>query len=140
MRLPIIAAIVIFALAGCASSSPEAVKPTVEESTPSPVSDPLLFCEKLGDSLSDYASFILEAATSDVNMSDFEIQLSRIEAMEEVVPADAKAMLAQYADPVYQIKAVVDAGGGSISFNTDGYKDANLDLMGYCVDAGYNKG
>lgn len=138
MQKMAVSVIALLALAGCTSSSPEIE--TTSEAEESVKSDPMLFCGELGENLNDYASFLADIATADVNLSVYKIQLSRMETLEGLVPSEAKAMLAQYADPVYQIKSVVDAGGGDISFNTDGYKEASTGLIQYCIDAGYSAG
>jgi hypothetical protein len=128
-------AVLLAAFTGCASAEQEPA--AVAEETPKSTIDVMLFCERFGENLTDYSGFILTLVTADVDLAEHRIQSLRIQAMEDVVPADAKTLLAQYADPVYQIQAVIDSGGGNININTDGYKESIPELLDYCIDAGY---
>ena len=131
-------------LSGCSTAKNADIVP-VEAKPAAPTqqattADPIAFCGVFVTGMQDYVTFILDSASADVNESAYRIQLSRMEKMDEIVPADMKATLAQYGDPVYQIKSVVDAGGGNINFTTDGFKTANLEIMQYCVEEGYRAG
>jgi len=136
MRKIALTAVALLVLTGCATTAPDVVPE--EPTAPIDTADTMAFCEKFVDSLSDYASFLGDISTADINESVYKIQLSRMEAMEEVAPADAQGMLEQYADPIYQIKEVVEAGGGELTINTNAYKTANVELIAYCADAGYS--
>ncbi|KQZ04793.1 hypothetical protein ASD19_01805 [Microbacterium sp. Root53] len=59
------------------------------------------------------------------------------ERLRRAAPADAEKIVDDFTDPIYQVQEVVDAGGGALQFSTDAYKRGSLEILEYCVDAGY---
>lgn len=51
-------------------------------------------------------------------------------------PAVAPAV-ADYVSPIRQIEKVVLAGGGDMVLSTESFKTGALDVLDYCVEAGY---
>ncbi|MDL5485942.1 hypothetical protein [Microbacterium wangruii] len=137
------------ALTGCASSpaaeedGTTTTTPAAEEDKPTPTSTPiakadaLVLCELMAQKLFEYPGYVLAIANGEFDQVTHGGYYAWAEEMKAVAPADANVPLAKFTDPIYQVQEVVDAGGGSLTFNTDDYKAGNLEIMEYCVDAGF---
>lgn len=136
-----LAVVVGLVLTGCTANAPtpsasptptaasEPSQPAAEEKTA------LGLCQVMGEKFLEYPSYVLAVMDGDISThSDF---LAWADRLTDAAPADARAIVAKYTDPIYQVDEVVQAGGGSLTLKTDNYKSGNLELMEYCVDAGY---
>jgi len=137
--IPVAAGILL--LAGCAApSSPESAQPSA--SNPPKTEKPAgwTYCEKLVAGMSDYADFIAATAEGDVDMNMYAVQERWVRELEGTVPEDGKSQLEDYIDPINQMRDVVAAGGGNLTFNTDRFKDGALSTLTYCNEkVGYKK-
>ncbi|KAF2417808.1 hypothetical protein [Microbacterium sp. B35-30] len=134
------------ALTGCASS-PAAEEegptttPAAEEEKPTPTptaeADALVLCELMSQKLFEYPDYVLAIANGEFDQATHDDYYAWAEEMKAVAPADANVPLAKFTDPIYQVQEVVEVGGGSLTFSTDDYKAGNLEIMEYCVDAGF---
>lgn len=124
-RLVAVAAVAL-ALSGCTAAEPANTEP---ESTV----DAAAFCETFGDGLVAYTDFIAGIGAS-LDVDEWRRQMSHVEELETLVPDDARVSLAKFADPAYQIKKVVDAGGGDLTINTNDFKIGVAETAAYCSE------
>lgn len=144
------AALITLALAlavtfvGCSSPATETEKPTTpaaSEAEPEPTATaeaaPLVLCEIISQKLLDYPDYVLAVANGEFDQATHDEYLGWAEEMEAAAPAGASVPLAKFTDPIHQVQEVVEAGGGSLSFSTVDYKAGTVEIMEYCVDAGF---
>ena len=146
MKRAALIAVLALALTGCASSpAAESEEPTTPaateepEPTPTPTAEagPLVLCEIMAEKLLEYPDYVLAIANGEFDQTVHAEYLAWAEEMEAAAPADASVPLAKFTDPIHQVQEVVEAGGGALTFSTDDYKAGNVEIMQYCVDAGF---
>ncbi|WP_203579992.1 hypothetical protein [Microbacterium hibisci] len=127
-------------LTGCASDTGATAGTPTPTRTPTPTAaqaSALQLCEVASERLLDYPDYVLAISEGKFDDAVHDEYNAWAGEVENAAPADAKAIVGKFLDPIRQVQAVVENGGGSLSFTTDDFKSGNLELLQYCVDAGY---
>lgn len=136
-------AVAALALTGCSSAQPKETPTPEETATYSAVTtgpEGWDYCENLVAGMDSYVDFILDASQGQVNMTEYNTQETWAYTLEKQVPENGTDELADYLDPIQQMRDAVDSGGGNLSFNTDRFKTGAQTTLDYCVDEiGYKK-
>lgn len=123
-------------LAGCASGVEAEPTSTPTESAP-PATTALGLCEVMGEKFLEYPTYVLDISSGDFDASAHTAFLAWAERMEDAAPNDIRTSLARYVDPIYQVQAVVEEGGGALSFSSADFKAGHDEVLEYCADAGF---
>jgi len=135
------ALLMLIGLTGCAvsgaesapepSSTPEATPSATAEAEPTA----LKMCEVMGEKFLEYPDYVL--ALLDGDTTDHSEYVEWANRLTDSAPADARTIVAKFTDPVFQVESVMQAGVGELTLTTTDYKAGTLEIMEYCVDAGY---
>lgn len=141
----VIAALAAFSLSVAGCAAPEVAQTPTPAAEPSTTPTPseaaeaaptaLGMCEIMGEKFLAYPDYVL--ALMDGDTSDHPVYLEWANALTEAAPGDARTIVAKFTDPVFQVENVIQAGGGALTLTTDDYKAGTMEIMEYCVAAGY---
>lgn len=107
---------------------------TAEEST-APPATALGMCEVMGEKFLEYPDYV--TALLDGDASAHAEYLAWADRLTAAAPTDAKTVVAKFTDPIYQVETVMQQGGGELTLSTVDYKEGTLEIVEYCVDAGF---
>lgn len=131
------------ALSGCvspdaespASPAPESSAGPVPTALPSEGATALGMCEVMGEKFLEYPNYVLALLDGDTTQHAEYVEWAN--RLVDSAPGDARTIVAKFTDPVFQVENVMQAGGGELTLTTDDYKAGTIEIMEYCVDAGY---
>lgn len=135
----VIGAATVLLLTGCAST-PESAPPTTAAaaSTPTPSADPALkMCELLNERMLEYPDYVTAVMGGEYDQIQHRKFVEWADNLTNAAPANAASTVTDYVSPIRQIEEVVLAGGGELVLSTDSFKTGALEILEYCVDAGY---
>lgn len=142
MKTAVMVVAVALLLTGCAQTPEQPAASSSPSRTATPTAEPevataLGLCEVMEERFLDYPDYVLAIANGEFDEVTHAQYVAWAEDMEQAAPTDARTTLSKFTDPIYQVQAVVEQGGGDLTFATDDYKAGSVEMLEYCVDAGF---